>query len=546
MAKYTIDRETGFITQIEYHQTKDKDIVIPNIIDGIEVKGLGKSESEYSNATDLGESIFVDTYGNKSHPKMKSLGLPESVTHINRGALMWLEKVDYLVLGNNVKYIGQAAFLGANIREIVLQEGVEYIGDYAFGGCYKLQSIAIPTTVTYLGLGALNQCLELKSVTMPEGGLTHLPLRCIADCKELKEICLPDTLTYLNERVFEGCLQLEKVTLPRGLKYLGAAFNNCPSLKELTIPSSVEAVEEHEYLLRGNSEGRAVAYYEGSEKEWAQIVEAGGGSYTGNYGEKDSWSHGYQTRDSWPSTSQETYTLYFKGAKFDKETGTILSGYLSGPFVDKDSTVVKYPEEILGISVKCIKEEIFPYNVKELWIPEGVTYIQTLGSSTLEKVVFPKSLTHIGQVSFFDSEKLSEITLPRGLKVIGNHVFEKIEDLTIYYEGTSVEWEAVEKEGSSASLSVICLDTEEIEEPVSQVSENAFEDDILGFLASLEEPAISEEEQKLYDLGLSKEQVQKLDSALPKYQEMYQNQGLEDEDLMKIIYVDVYKRIMKK
>ena len=61
----------------------------------------------------------------------------------------------YIVPGN-VKVIGEEAFSGSRVREIVLQEGVERIGGKAFYNTKDIIELALPASVTALDEGALD------------------------------------------------------------------------------------------------------------------------------------------------------------------------------------------------------------------------------------------------------------------------------------------------------------------------------------------------------------------------------------------------------
>ena len=44
-----------------------------------------------------------------------------------------------------------------------LPSGVQRIGSWAFGDCFNLSSVTIPTSVNYISVGAFNNCTHLKN-----------------------------------------------------------------------------------------------------------------------------------------------------------------------------------------------------------------------------------------------------------------------------------------------------------------------------------------------------------------------------------------------
>ena len=73
-------------------------------------------------------------------------------------------------------YKGESPSGTLNIPATVSINGTEYsvtsIGDYAFVGCSKLQSVTIPNSVTSIGDYAFNDCRSLQSVTIPNSVTT--------------------------------------------------------------------------------------------------------------------------------------------------------------------------------------------------------------------------------------------------------------------------------------------------------------------------------------------------------------------------------------
>ena len=67
---------------------------------------------------------------------------------------------------SNDKYITTAPW-GANIKTVVIEDGVTSIGSYAFYNCTGLTSVTIPNSVTSIGNSAFSGCSGLTSVTIP-------------------------------------------------------------------------------------------------------------------------------------------------------------------------------------------------------------------------------------------------------------------------------------------------------------------------------------------------------------------------------------------
>ncbi len=77
-----------------------------------------------------------------------------------------------------------------NVKNVVIEEGVEGIGACAFYNCVNLESVDIQADITYIGREAFS------------------------GCRSLGEITIPDSVTYIGDWAFESCYGLSSVTLP--------------------------------------------------------------------------------------------------------------------------------------------------------------------------------------------------------------------------------------------------------------------------------------------------------------------------------------------
>ncbi|MBQ4377948.1 MAG: leucine-rich repeat domain-containing protein [Treponema sp.] len=97
---------------------------------------------------------------------LKSVVIPKSVKTIEKGAFhkTLLESVTFEE-GSELEEIGEEAFYGCSLSEILLPKSLKTIGKQAFDGNETLKSVTIPKTVTSIGIAAFLSCTALETIT---------------------------------------------------------------------------------------------------------------------------------------------------------------------------------------------------------------------------------------------------------------------------------------------------------------------------------------------------------------------------------------------
>ena len=141
-----------------------------------------------------------------------------------------------------------------NIKKVTIANSVTSIGDYAFHGCTGLTSMAIPANVTSIGDHAFYQCTNLASVTFASGSkLTSIGPSAFLFCSSLSSIEIPSGVTSIGTFAFDSCTGLASVIIPESVTSIGAnAFSKCNSLTEVTVPSKVASIEANVFRDCGN------------------------------------------------------------------------------------------------------------------------------------------------------------------------------------------------------------------------------------------------------------------------------------------------------
>ena len=217
------------------------------------------------NLTTVSESLFYNCNN------LTSIYIPEGVTEILMNAFYNCSKLESITIPKNICSISTDAFLFCTSlkavtvdidnsyysdidgvlfnkdhtsiiicpnnkdSEYTIPDQVISIGDYAFYGCSKLESITLPESITSIGGYAFRSCSSLKSITVPEG-ITKIERNTFSFCAKLVSCIIPDGVININNEAFSSCVSLESIVIPKSVKSIGnSAFLHCDSLTSITI-----------------------------------------------------------------------------------------------------------------------------------------------------------------------------------------------------------------------------------------------------------------------------------------------------------------------
>ncbi len=138
------------------------------------------------------------------------------------------------------------------ITEVVVENGVTSIGDYAFYLCNSIESVDLPDGLLKIGNYAFSRCPLLNQVSIPSG-LTELENGAFSYCPSLESITIPSGVTRISDRVFEFCTSLTDIELHEGIIEIGErAFENTPFL-ENSLKEAEDAFYVNKILYKAKS-----------------------------------------------------------------------------------------------------------------------------------------------------------------------------------------------------------------------------------------------------------------------------------------------------
>lgn len=112
------------------------------------------------------------------------------------------------------------------VTEVVLEDGIQRIGEDTFAYCENLTNITIPDTVKYIGSNAFACCRGLTSIAIPDN-VAEISDHALAYCTNLTSVTFGENsrLTKIGDYAFCDCSKLTSITIPFNLTSLTSPFD---------------------------------------------------------------------------------------------------------------------------------------------------------------------------------------------------------------------------------------------------------------------------------------------------------------------------------
>ncbi|HPA17288.1 MAG TPA: leucine-rich repeat domain-containing protein [Verrucomicrobiae bacterium] len=152
------------------------DVIIPNMIGGLPVTGIGDKAFYHSGngsapsslripngVANIGEQAFFGWSG------LTNVAIPASVTNIGAAVFQFCTGLESATIPGSVTRIGDWAFHGCTfLTNVMISKGVTSIGGLAFARCDYLSNVTIPSSVTSIEGSAFTDCHNLTSIIVDE------------------------------------------------------------------------------------------------------------------------------------------------------------------------------------------------------------------------------------------------------------------------------------------------------------------------------------------------------------------------------------------
>ena len=338
--------------------------------------------------------------------------------------------------GKKVTDICNGAFSDCTeLTNVTIPDGVKHIGYDAFYNCTSLETVTIPASVTYIYDKAFLNCTSLAAVSLPASVISvgdkafgyyqddNYEIKAVDGFKinYIKNTWghwyatrngFSDETCLVTSELYNGTLQIDgyagnssTYVIPDEIdgktvtQIVNNAFNDCISLKEVTIPASVT-----------DASWSALGYYYDRDSMETKKVDGFKINYV-----KNTWGHMYAVRNGFTDEACLITT--------ELDDGTI---EISEYYGINETYII--PSEIDGKKVTEIGEQAFRNNtaLTNVTIPDTVTRIGRLtfcGCKALTSIKIPDSVIEIEDFAFEECDSLKNVSIPASVTSIGMCAF---------------------------------------------------------------------------------------------------------------------------
>ena len=402
----------------------------------------------------LGSNVSIGSGCFKGCIALKSIALPENTIIDGSYQFENCTALETVTFGNGLNEISNSMFSGCSALScgIVLPASVTKVGDYAFKGT-KIVSFKAGSGLTKIGYEAFRGIKALTSVTFSKalsrieasafresgikkasfsGSEMYMGGSCFQDCKSMTLVTMPGNVYftesgYTANSQFKGCTALKTVTFKEGMTEIPRyMFEGCSKLTcDIVLPDSCVSVGYQAFY------GTAIASFTaGADLE--EIAESAFDGVTAL--ESVALSKALRKLGDYAFRKSGVTSISFK-------TNTLQMG--DRCFQDcKNLTSVTLPGKLTYADQYSYAQFTGCTGLKKVTFKSGITEIPKSmfeGCTSLAgTVTIPDTVTSISSYAFYNTGKITEVVLGKGVQTIGQFAFSSSKLKKVTFNASSV------------------------------------------------------------------------------------------------------------
>ena len=431
----TFDGKVSKIGYMAFYNCKDlTSIYVPNGVTIIETCAFDYCENLIS--IEMPNSIkTIEKSAFENCVNLSAVTIPDQVTTISENLFFNCNNIKEIIIPNSVETIEKSAFQHCkSLRDITIPNSVTTIGSYAFNNCKSLTIVSIPDSVVSIGtdtfsecdnlsqinlgnnvktigVGAFRYCNNLTDLTIPNS-VTSIGASALWGCTNLLSITLSNNLTTIEDYLFYQCNKLNTVTIPDGVTSIGKeSFRYCSNLTNITIPESVVSIGTYAFY---NCDGL-------NQINCLPIIPPSGGNSSFDKNNSACKIYVYkECVDAYKSAWSNYANIIYANGNYPSGTLTYIyyTSYDGQP-ISSDKLAIKSNTYNNGQGKMVLYGEL-------KLIPDKAFY----NCDKLTSITIPDCVNMIGKHAFTDCGSLSSVNLGNGITVISDSAFENCGNLT--------------------------------------------------------------------------------------------------------------------
>ena len=343
---------------------------------------------------------------------------------------------DYLDIDGEEEYVLDTPWkdFTKDIKKVVIEDGVQNVGHYAFPDCYNLAEIEIGNDVTYIGECAFYSALQVTDLYIPDS-VTSIGENAFASSYHLSNVRMSKNINYIGNRAFLDTA-LTSIVIPTWMPQLGRDCigfidDGTPAddftIYGLELSSAYEYADEHGFKFVAIGDRAGTWYFDVETRELSINMDGAMADYT--YQNPAPWAplYTHDASDRWTlvftknTTRIGNYAFYQLPINYSVALPYTCTSVGQSAFYD-----CEYIDNINLDNVETIEAQAFA-SCKAL-TNVNLDAAKTIGESAfascwdLNTVMFGSNLTDIGDGAF-QSCDLTTLTIPAAVETIGESAF---------------------------------------------------------------------------------------------------------------------------
>lgn len=360
------------------------------------------------------------------HANLKNLVLPEGLTAMKYDAFAYNQQLESVVLPSTLSKINGKTYSGdtkesgysnfwycTSLKTVTFRKdesgntALETIGSSMFGGCSSLETIELPKSITTIMTSAFSSTKALKTVTFEEGSKLELIDSSAFSSSGIQSIKLPESIKTIGAGAFSGCANLSKVEFEE--------VSNLASIGGTAF--SQTALAEFRFPVSSSANGITLgnAMFQNCKNLTTVYLSESVASIEGAFSKCSSIT----------SLVISEKSKHFKVSTDNAKIITNVEGtairYILGTL---DVPAVEQKD---GNGNVITDENGKPVTVKEFKVPKGIIEISANafeGQKNIEKVVVSSDVQVVGKRAFANCLNLKEVVFEEGcVPTIGSAAF---------------------------------------------------------------------------------------------------------------------------